>query len=62
MTHILGGRFSMTSSGELHVRDVRDSDAYIEFRCTGTSDVTAKQKISEAAKLEIHGKIKQFII
>ncbi|XP_052806024.1 LOW QUALITY PROTEIN: cell adhesion molecule DSCAM-like [Mya arenaria] len=49
-----GGRFSMTPEGELHVRDVRDTDGYTDFRCTATSSVADIERSSPPAKLVIH--------
>lgn len=49
-----GGRISITSDGELHVRDVRDTDGYTDFRCMGLSYVTGVEKSSPPAKLVIH--------
>ncbi|WAR05588.1 DSCAM-like protein [Mya arenaria] len=51
---VLGGRFSMTPEGELHVRDVRDTDGYTDFRCTATSSVADIERSSPPAKLVIH--------
>ncbi|XP_053408969.1 cell adhesion molecule DSCAM-like isoform X3 [Mercenaria mercenaria] len=49
-----GDRISITSEGELHVRDVRDTDGYTDFRCMGFSYVTDDEKPSPPAKLVIH--------
>lgn len=51
-----GGRFSITSEGELHVREVRDTDGLSYFRCTGRSDIADMEKHSQPANLSIHGK------
>ena len=49
-------RYSITPQGELHVRDVRDSDKMITFRCKAGSDVTGEVKSSTPAYLQVHGK------
>lgn len=52
---VAGGRISITAEGELHVRDVRDTDGYTDFRCMGLTYVTGIEKSSPPAKLNIHG-------
>lgn len=49
-----GDRISITPEGELHLRDVRDTDGYTNFRCTGHTYVTGLEKSSPPAKLYIH--------
>lgn len=53
----LGDRISITPEGELHVRDIRDTDGYTDFRCKGMTYVTGIEKSSPPAKLFIHGMV-----
>uniref|UniRef100_T1JAD1 Down syndrome cell adhesion molecule-like protein Dscam2 n=1 Tax=Strigamia maritima TaxID=126957 RepID=T1JAD1_STRMM len=41
-----GGRYSIMSSGELHIRDVTPNDAYHSFRCRTVHRLTGETKIS----------------
>ena len=51
------GRYSITSDGELHIREVRDTDGQTDFWCTGSSEVAGVHKLSPPAKLFIHGNV-----
>lgn len=49
-----GGRISITSDGELHLRQVRDQDKDFKYQCKAKNDITAEVKSSPAANLLVH--------
>lgn len=46
-----GGRYSLMSSGELHVRNVTTTDSYNLYRCVTRNLLTGEEKTSDPARL-----------
>lgn len=48
-------RFSLLASGELHIRDVRTSDSYLQYRCITRNVLTGDERTSDPATLYVIG-------
>ncbi|XP_075215283.1 cell adhesion molecule Dscam2-like [Lycorma delicatula] len=46
-----GGRFTTTSTGNLHIRDASIDDSYSRFYCQATNTATGERRISQPAKI-----------
>ncbi|XP_075216136.1 cell adhesion molecule Dscam2-like [Lycorma delicatula] len=46
-----GGRFSLTSTGALHIRDTTIEDSYAKYFCQATHKITSQRRISQPGKI-----------
>lgn len=51
-----GGRFTTTSTGNLHVRDTSADDSFSRFYCQATNTATGERRISQPAKIIVMGR------